>query len=174
MLRAARRYCFVPCRALILSAVVQLGVLSAPAVASGGLDPADPMVRVSSPPMDLDAEAALIKVGHDVSAATSLGQEFITYLWQTFDAIVYNGAPTAAPLFVDLYVPGFFSDEQVVDMITAVADALVRHTGVERKWLFIHTHFPLQGQVYIGGELQYWDRYRGHGDSTTDETRTQP
>ncbi len=139
---------------------------SAAAVASGGIDPADPMVRVTSPPTDIDVNAALIKVGHDVSAATGVDEKFITYYWQTFDNIIYNGEPSTAPLFVDLYVPGFFSDEQVESMITAVADALVAHTGIERKWLFIHTHYPLQGQIYIGGELQHWDNYRGRKDSS--------
>ena len=80
---------------------------------------------------------------------------------QTFDTVVYEGKETAKPLFVDLYVPGFFSDREVAAMLEAVADALVEHAGVERKWLFIHTHFPLPEQVYIGGGIARWDAYRG-------------
>jgi len=143
----------------------------APAVASGGIDPADPMVRVTSPPTDIDVDAVLIKVARDVSEATGIDEKFTTYFWQTFDNIIYDGAPSSAPLFVDLYVPGFFSDEQVEGMITAVADALVQYTGVGRKWLFIHTHYPLQGQIYIGGELQHWDNYRGRSDSTPSDPK---
>ncbi|MFW5837534.1 MAG: alpha/beta hydrolase family protein [Desulfovibrionaceae bacterium] len=131
------------------------------AIAEGGIDPADPMVRVTSPPTDLDVDAVLVKVGRDVSAATGVGEEFITYYWQTFDSVIYNGHPSKDPLFVDLYVPGFFSDEQVESMMLAVADALEKHAGVDKKWLFIHTHFPLQGQIYIGGAIQHWDNYRG-------------
>lgn len=162
---AARISWSVFCRVLLLVTALSCLVPSAPVVASGGIDPADPMVRVTSPPTDIDVDATLIKVGQEVSAATGIDEKFITYFWQTFDNIIYDGAPTSAPLFVDLYVPGFFSDDQVEGMITAVADALVTHTGIERKWLFIHTHYPLQGQVYIGGELQHWDNYRGRSDS---------
>jgi hypothetical protein len=132
-----------------------------PAFASGGIDPADPMVRVTSPPVSFDAQKVLAAVSKDVSRATGIKESFITYYWQTFDNIVYEGKETDSPLFVDLYVPGFFSDDDVHGMLEAVADALVDHAGVERKWLFIHTHFPLPGQVYIGGGITEWDTYRG-------------
>jgi len=166
MPQAARISWYFLCKVLILAAALHCSAPAPPAGAAGGIDPADPMVRITSPPTDLDVDAALVQVGRDVSAATGVDEKFITYFWQTFDAIIYDGGPSAKPLFVDLYVPGFFSDEQVQDMITAVADALVRHAGVERKWLFVHTHFPLQGQVYIGGELQHWDNYRGKSDAS--------
>lgn len=132
-----------------------------PALASGGIDPADPMVRVTSPPVDLDINKVLAAVSKDVSKATGIKESFITYYWQTFDHTVYEGKETNKPLYVDLYVPGFFSDDDVTGMLNAVADALVDHAGVERKWLFIHTHFPLPGQVYIGGGIANWDTYRG-------------
>ncbi|MCA1786656.1 MAG: hypothetical protein LC657_11815, partial [Desulfobacteraceae bacterium] len=41
-------------------------------------------------------------------------------------------------------------------------------TGVEKKWVFIHTHFPLQGHVYINGKVVHWDNYRGQ---TSNEPR---
>jgi len=132
-----------------------------PAMASGGIDPADPMVRVTSPPCDLDINKVLAAVSKDVSKATGIKESFITYYWQTFDHIVYEGKESNKPLYVDLYVPGFFSDDDVRGMLNAVADALVDHAGAERKWLFIHTHFPLPGQVYIGGGVSNWDTYRG-------------
>ncbi|WP_419786561.1 alpha/beta hydrolase family protein [Pseudodesulfovibrio sp.] len=129
--------------------------------ASGGIDPADPMVRVTSPPVSFDPQKVLAAVAKDVSKATGIKESFITYYWQTFDNIVYEGKETDKPLFVDLYVPGFFSDDDVHGMLNAVADALVDHAKVERKWLFIHTHFPLPGQVYIGGGITEWTTYRG-------------
>jgi len=132
-----------------------------PAMAEGGIDPADPMVRVTSPPCDLDVNKVLAAVSKDVSKATGIKESFITYYWQTFDNVVYEGKETDKPLYVDLYVPGFFSDDDVKGMLNAVADALVDHAGVERKWLFIHTHFPLPEQVYIGGGITKWDTYRG-------------
>jgi esterase/lipase len=132
-----------------------------PALATGGIDPADPMIKITSPPTTLDVNKVLASVSKDVSKATGIKESFITYYWQTFDHIVYEGNETAKPLFVDLYVPGFFSDDDVTGMLNAISDALVDHAKVERKWLFIHTHFPLPGQVYIGGGITKWDTYRG-------------
>lgn len=120
---------------------------------SGGIDPADPMVRITSPPVNFDTQNVLTAVSKDVSKATGIKELFITYFWQTFDNIVYEGKETDKPLFVDLYVPGFFSDDDVHGMMNAIADAMVDHVGVERKWLFIHTHFPLPEQVYIAGGI---------------------
>lgn len=94
-----------------------------PAMASGGIDPADPMVRVTSPPCDLDVNKVLAAVSKDVSRATGIKESFITYYWQTFDHVVYEGKETDKPLYVDLYVPGFFSDDDVKGMLNAVADA---------------------------------------------------
>lgn len=30
-----------------------------------------------------------------------------------------------------------------------------------REWVFIQAHFPNQGQVYLSGEVQVWDDYKG-------------
>jgi pimeloyl-ACP methyl ester carboxylesterase len=136
-------------------------LIHGPAQASGGIDPADPMVRVTSPPVDFDVQKVLAAVSKDVSRVTGIKESFITYYWQTFDHIVYEGNESDKPLFVDLYVPGFFSDEDVHGMMNAVADAMVDHAKVERKWLFIHTHFPLPEHVYIGGGIAKWDKYHG-------------
>ncbi|WP_319777964.1 hypothetical protein [Maridesulfovibrio sp.] len=129
--------------------------------AEGGIDPADPMVRITSPKTNLDVEVVLAAVSKDVSKDTGVKESFITYYWQTFDAVVYEGKRSSKPLFVDLYVPGFFDDDKVKSMMTAIADALVKHAKAERKWIFIHTHFPLPGQVYIDGGIAQWDTYRG-------------
>lgn len=155
------RQCMLSILCAVLIGLSGVCCLSSSAIASGGIDPADPMVRVTSPTVDFDVQKVLAAVSKDVSKATGIKESFITYYWQTFDNIVYEGKETDKPLFVDLYVPGFFSDERVHAMLEAVADALVDHAGIERKWLFIHTHFPLPGQVYIGGGITEWDTYRG-------------
>ncbi len=146
---------------LLLCTLCVASLLPANSYAEGGIDPADPMVRVTSPKTDLDVEAVLAAVSKDVSKDTGIKESFITYYWQTFDAVVYEGKSSNKPLFVDLYVPGFFDDDKVKSMMNAIADALVEHAGAERKWIFIHTHFPLPGQVYIGGGVAQWDTYRG-------------
>ncbi len=136
----------------------------APALAEGGLDPTDPMVRITAPHLKVDAPAVLAAVSRDVAAATGLPEQVITYYWQTFEAIHCMGEPAAdKPVFVDLYVPGFFTDEQVAKVMTAIAESLEKRTGVSREWVFVHTHFPLQGQVYISGHVDHWENYRGQG-----------
>jgi len=133
--------------------------------AEGGIDPADPMVRITYSKSNLDVPAVLAAVSREVSASTGLGEELVTYYWQTFDAVHCMGKPaTDKPLFVDLYVPGFFTDDMVAKMMTAIAESLAKNTGVDKKWVFVHTHFPLQGQVYISGEVSRWDNYRGKPD----------
>lgn len=139
--------------ALVAALCLVLGYGSA-ALADGGLDPADPMVRVTSGTLNVDPNAVLEGVALDVKAATGLGPELVTYYWQTFDAIVLAGKPTAdKPLFVDLYVPCFFSQKEVAGMLTALADSLSKRTGMAKKWVFIHTHFPREGHVYIDGKI---------------------
>ncbi len=156
-MQAVRSFLFiVPAMTLILAIVL----CPAPAVRAGTV-PEDPMVKITSLPVDFDIDAVLAKVGKDVSKATGLKESFITYFWQTFDSIVYEGKKTDKPVFVDLYVPSFFSDDDVHGLMRAVADALVDNAHADRKWLFIHTHFPLPGQVYIAGDITNWDRYRG-------------
>ncbi|WP_462324271.1 hypothetical protein [Desulfoplanes sp.] len=136
--------------------------LNGTAMADGGIDPADPMVRITYAKSDLDVPAVLAGVSRDVTASTGIEERFITYYWQTFDAIHCMGKPaTDKPMFVDLYVPGFFTDDQVSQLMTAIADSLKKRTGVDKEWVFIHTHFPLQGQVYISGHVEHWDNYRG-------------
>ncbi|MEF3698068.1 alpha/beta hydrolase family protein [Desulfolutivibrio sp.] len=131
----------------------------------GGIDPADPMVRITSTKSNLDAPTVLAAVSRDVAKSTGLGEELVTYYWQTFDAVHCMGKPsTDKPLFVDLYVPGFFTDDLVAKMMTAIAESLAQNTGLDKKWIFVHTHFPLQGQVYINGEVSRWDNYRGKPD----------
>ena len=150
--------------ALLASLVLAVLAWQAPALADGGLDPADPMVRITAPHLKVDAPAVLAGVSRDVSAATGLPEQVITYYWQTFDAIHCMGEPAPdKPVFVDLYVPGFFTDAQVAKVMTAIAESLAKRTGVSTEWVFIHTHFPLQGQVYISGHVDHWEHYRGQG-----------
>lgn len=130
--------------------------------AAGGIDPADPMVRITYARSDLDVPMILDQLSQEVTAATGIEERFITYYWETFDAIHCMGEPvTDKPIFVDMYVPGFFTEQDVAGMMTAIADSLEGLTGVDKKWVFIHTHFPLQGHVYINGKVERWDNYRG-------------
>lgn len=139
---------------LLLALLLALLLLPGAALAEGGLDPSDPMVRVTGDPQGHDPNTVLIGVANDVKAATGLGPELVTYYWQRFEAIVLAGkAVKDKPLFVDLYVPCFLKPAQVQGMLNALADSLAKRTGLDKKWVFIHTHFPREGQVYIDGKI---------------------
>lgn len=151
--------------AVLLIAFAVMPGSAGQALAEGGIDPADPMVRITYTKSNLDVPVVLAAVSREVSKSTGLGEELITYYWQTFDAVHCMGKPaTDKPMFVDLYVPGFMTDDMVAKMMTAIADSLAKNTGLDKKWVFIHTHFPQQGHVYISGEVSHWDNYRGKPD----------
>ena len=117
---------------------------------------ADPMVRITSLPLGLDAKDVMAKVSADVSAATGIPQNMVTYFWQTFDAVycpVVRDEKTEKVIFVDLYVPIFMTDVQIGDMMTQLAIALAKHTGIAKEWVFIQTHFPKEGHVFISGKI---------------------
>ena len=42
---------------------------------------------------------------------------------------------TDKPLFVDRYVPGFFTDDLVAKMMTAIAGSLAKNTGLDKRWI---------------------------------------
>ncbi|MFO1415461.1 MAG: lipocalin-like domain-containing protein [Burkholderiales bacterium] len=134
--------------------------MTAPAVAGDGIAAGDPMVRITAPPsLRVDKAAVLDRLGRDVSRDTGLDRSLLTYYWQTFDAINSMGeAVDNRPLFVDLYVPGFMTDATVGKVMRAIASSLAQQTGVDRKWVFVHTHTAEQGRVLLSGDVQYFDR----------------
>ena len=118
--------------------------------------PADPMVRITSLPLGLDVKDVMAKVSADVSAATGIPQNMVTYFWQTFDAMycpVVQDEKTDKVIFVDLYVPIFMTDSQIGDVMTQLAVALATHTGIAKEWVFIQTHYPKEGHVFISGKI---------------------
>jgi hypothetical protein len=130
-----------------------------PASASGGLLPGDPMVRITAPPaIKADKAKVLEQLSKDVSRASGLDPSLITYYWQTFEEINWNGKRVdSVPVFVDLYVPGFLTDKMVATIMLSIADSLAKSTGVEKKWVFIHTHTAQQGRVLLSEKVQYFD-----------------
>lgn len=120
----------------------------------------DPMVRITSLPLGLNAKEVMAKLSEDVSRDTGLSKNMVTYYWQTFDAVycpACEGAPKAIVIFVDLYVPGFMTDKQIAVLMTSLASSLEKHTGISREWVFIHTHFPKEGHIYISGKVVKWE-----------------
>jgi len=120
----------------------------------------DPMVRITSLPLGLNAKEVMTKLSEDVSRDTGLGKNMVTYYWQTFDAVycpACEGTPKAVVIFVDLYVPGFMTDKQIAGLLTSLASSLEKHTGIAKEWVFIHTHFPREGHIYISGKVVKWE-----------------
>jgi hypothetical protein len=123
----------------------------------------DPMVRITSLPLGLKVQEIMARLSDDVSRDTGLDKNMVTYYWQTFDAVycpACKGAPKAQVIFVDLYVPGFLTDKQIAGLMTSLAGSLEKHTGVAREWVFIHTHFPKEGHIYISGKVARWDEVK--------------
>ncbi|MFZ2956385.1 MAG: hypothetical protein WA705_05800 [Candidatus Ozemobacteraceae bacterium] len=119
---------------------------------------ADPMVRITCLPLgpNVNVNEILVKVSDDVASATGLDKNMLTYYWQTFDAMycpAAKGDPKAKVVFVDLYVPIFLKDKLIAEVMTSMAASLAKHTGIPKEWVFIHTHFPKEGHVFIAGEI---------------------
>jgi len=147
----------IPCLfiwALLWALAFQGTALASEAQVQQGIDPADPMVRITSGKTSLDVVAVMAAVGRDLGDGTGLGPELVTYYWQTFDAIVLAGKPSVGkPLFVDFYVPCFLAQAKIEKALIVLGDSLAKHTGISQKWIFIHTHFPKENQVYIDGQV---------------------
>jgi hypothetical protein len=148
---------------ILAGAVICVLILVWAAPVRAGIVDNDPMVRITSLPLGLNANQIMAKLSDDVSRDTGLGKNMVTYYWQTFDAI-YCPACTDAPktkvIFVDLYVPGFLTDKQIAGLMNSLAASLERHTGIAREWVFIHTHFPKEGHVYISGKVTTWEEVK--------------
>ena len=53
----------------------------------------NPMIRITSLQTKLDIPTVLAKVSDDVSRATGLDKNLITYYWQTFGLCLLSGLP---------------------------------------------------------------------------------
>ncbi|HPQ36878.1 MAG TPA: alpha/beta fold hydrolase [Synergistaceae bacterium] len=164
---------------LLLGLALLLPMLPNRAGAAGkscsGLLSEDPMVRIMSLPLSEDVDAILAGISREVSRETGLPQEFITYYWQSIDNINCMGNKTVDyPIFVDLYVPGFLATPEIKGLMTSIADNIEKFAKIDKKWVFIHTHFPRQEQVYISGEVASWDNYQGNADPPSEIRESSP
>ena len=103
----------------------------------------DPMVKITSLPLEQDLNKILPLISLDVSEMTGLPESFITYYWSFFETIYCPGCENVGikkPIFVDLYVPGFMSEEEIQTVMKSLAQAIENHTDYSKKDLFIHTH----------------------------------
>lgn len=145
-----------------LAALVILGVVASGvhAAAPEELQPGDPMVRITAPPaLMVDKAKVLERLSKDVSSATGLDPASVTCYWQTFEEVNWNGKTVdSVPLFVDLYVPGWMSDETVARIMLSVAESLEKSTGVAKKWIFIQTHTGQPGRVLLEGKVQDFEK----------------
>lgn len=141
---------------IFISFVVSGLLMASVAQADGsqGIAADDPMVRITAGHMAIDVPKVLKAVAQDVGEKSDLKPGLVTYYWQSFDAIVLDGkTSTDRPLFVDLYVPCFFTGEKTRQTLEILADAIAKETELDKKWIFIHAHVPQAGQVYISGQV---------------------
>ena len=79
-----------------------------------GLYAADPMVKICALPIDGDVDEILAGISADVSRDTGIEEQYITYYWVPMTNVICMGEKTTDyPILVDLYVPGFFTNEQI-------------------------------------------------------------
>ena len=141
-------------------------------LAEGGGIATDPMVKITSLPTKLDVKAVLAKVSDDVARDTGLDKNMVTYYWQTFDYIYCPGCENAGIddniIFIDLYVPGFMTDEEIGKVMTSLANSLERNAGINKKSLFIHTHVAEENRLYMMGEvITDWSQVGGPAKEPT-------
>lgn len=162
----------------VLLAVLLSGVMSMFAgmpVMAG--DTTDPMVKITSLPIEQNLQEVMAGLSADVSSETGLDENFVTYYWQTFDEIYCpgcKGAKIKEPIFVDLYVPGFMPDEQIQKVMTSLAASLEKHTDYDRKEIFMHTHVADLGRIFITGVVVTNWKQAGGPDSTENKSRLTP
>jgi hypothetical protein len=116
----------------------------------------DPMVKITSLPISQDLNEIMPLISQDVSEMTGLPESFITYYWSFFEQIYCPGCEQVGlkkPLFVDLYVPGFMTEEEIQTVMESIAQAMENHTDYSKKDLFIHTHVAEKYQLYIMGDI---------------------
>ena len=156
----------LPKAGLLLGAILSVFVLALSFPVQAEIVSNDPMVRITSLPLGINVKEVMAKLSDDVSRDTGLGKNMVTYYWQTFDAMycpACEGTPKATVIFVDLYVPGFMTDKQIAGVMTSLASSLEKHTGISREWVFIHTHFPKEGHIYISGKVVKWEDVKASG-----------
>lgn len=139
-------FCIVFCLVLLTAATAQAERVK------------DPMVRITSLPIEQDINAVMAGMADDVSAAVGLDKSLITYYWQYFAAINCMGEKTMdRPIYVDINVPCFMDNATIAKLMNAIADSLVKHVGIERKWVFVSTLRAESGHVLLSNEIQYCD-----------------
>ncbi len=126
----------------------------------------DPMVRITSMPLGLEVNEVMAGLSDDVSRDTGLDKNLMTYYWQTFDAVycpALKDAIVQHPVFVDLYVPGFMTDEVIAGLMISLAASLEKRTAIPKEFVFIHTHVPKEGHIYIAGNVAKWEKLQSGG-----------
>jgi len=129
----------------------------------------DPMVKITSLPIDQEISKILPLISKEVSDKTGLDETFITYYWQYFENIYCPGLEAnnlKCPIFVDLYTPAFMSKEEIQTVMKSVAAALEKYTDYSQEEIFIHTHVAEKYQLFINGDVvTNWSQVGGPDDS---------
>lgn len=129
----------------------------------------DPMVKITSLPIEQQTNKILPLISEEVSNKTGLDEAFITYYWQFFEDIYCPGVKEKGykcPIFVDLYIPAFMSKEEIQTVMKSIAGALEKYTDYSMEEVFIHTHIAEKYQIYIMGDVvTNWSQIGGPDDA---------
>nr|WP_321357859.1 hypothetical protein [uncultured Draconibacterium sp.] len=125
-----------------------------------------PFIKISTLPNSLNKAEIMKSVENALYTYEFEGKELMpenmaTCIWQTQDCVVhkleayveYDPGLVEIPVFVDLYVNTVFSKEKVAVIMEIVGAELSKGTGIDPKYVFIHTHVGNPGYVFINGEV---------------------
>lgn len=156
-------------KALIFSLLFVLISLQVRTAYAGSKIEGDPMIKITCLPIKQNLQEVMAGISADVSRDTGLDEKLVTYYWQTFDEIYCPGCKAAnikKPIFVDLYVPAFISEDDRKKIMTSLAIALEKYTDYTRKDIFMHTHIAEKSQLFImGNVVTNWKQVGGPDDS---------
>lgn len=127
-----------------------------------------PFVKISSlPGMEFSRAKVMEAMEDDFAETANLPVGTASFIWQTLDCIThrmsgkkeYRSCSTfdttekEIPLFVDLYLTSVFDYDGIAKIMKSIVRVLVAKTGINEKYVFIHTHVAQPGHVFISGNL---------------------
>ena len=125
-----------------------------------------PFIKISTLPNKLNKAEIMKNVENALYKCEFEGEKLMpenmaTCIWETQDCVVHKLEPhkkfdpkaIEIPVFVDLYVNTIFTEPQVGKIMEIIGNELSSGTGIDIKYVFIHTHIGNPGYIFINGKV---------------------
>jgi hypothetical protein len=125
-----------------------------------------PFIKISTLPNHLNKAEIMKNVENALYNCEFEGKKLMpvnmaTCIWQTEDCVVhkleahkkFDPKAIEIPVFVDLYVNTIFSKPKVGKIMEIIGEELSKGTGIDARYVFIHTHVGNPGYIFINGEV---------------------